>query len=162
MAWTHEQREAAIRLWRECKSAAYIADELGPAITRNAVVGLMHRLGLRSPKHNPHSPVGDRGLSHAGVRTARQYQRKRRPSQSSRRVVAAPPAPIQMKPVSLLDAGVGDCRWPLNDSQAFEEFRFCGAAAGRGSSYCAGHHALVYRSHEPRCVVRSARRWMAA
>jgi hypothetical protein len=161
MAWTDEQREAAIRLWRECKSAAFIADELGPAITRNAVVGLMHRLGIRSPKHNPHSPVGDRGFAHSSARAPRQYQRKRRIGESARRVVA-PPAPIQTRPVSLLDAGLDHCRWPLNDCQTFEEFRFCGAAAGRGSSYCAGHHALVYRSHEPRRAIRSARRWMAA
>jgi hypothetical protein len=160
MAWTDEQREAAIRLWRECKSAAFIADELGPSITRNAVVGMMHRLGIRSPKHNPHSPVGDRAFSHNGARPARQYQRKRRSGESSRRVVARP-APIQMRPVSLLEAGVGDCRWPLSDAQSFEEFRFCGAAVGRGSSYCAGHHALVYRSHEPRRAVGNVRRWGA-
>jgi GcrA cell cycle regulator len=160
MAWTDEQREAAIRLWRACKSAAFIADELGPSITRNAVVGMMHRLGIRSPKHNPHSPVGDRGFSHS-ARTPRQYQRKRRTGESLRRVVA-PPAPIQTRPVSLLEAGAGDCRWPLHDCETFEEFKFCGAATGRGSSYCAGHHVLVYRSHEPRRPARNLRNWRAA
>ena len=29
MAWTDEQREAAIRLWRACKSAAFIARTIG-------------------------------------------------------------------------------------------------------------------------------------
>jgi GcrA cell cycle regulator len=54
MPWTEEQKDSAIRLWREGRSAAFIAAEL-ETITRNAVVGLMHRMGIRSPKLNPHS-----------------------------------------------------------------------------------------------------------
>jgi len=157
MAWTSEQRDTAIRLWREGKSAAYIADELETTITRNAVVGLMHRMGIRSPKHNPHSPVREYAPHHIYARSIGQSPRKREALERRPAVPEAPP--IQPKPVSLLEAVVGECRWPLNDSWNFEEFRFCGAGVWPGSSYCAGHHRLVHRPQERRSP---GRRWGAS
>lgn len=157
MAWTDEQRNTAIRLWREGRSAAYIAAELQTTITRNAVVGLMHRMGIRSPKCNPHSPVWEQGSPRNYIRSARPGLRKRQTIE--RRVPMAAAPPIQSRPVALIEANAGDCRWPLNDPRNFEEFRFCGAAVGPGSSYCAGHHMLVHRTGERR---QGARHWVAA
>jgi GcrA cell cycle regulator len=153
MPWTEEQKDSAIRLWREGRSAAFIAAEL-ETITRNAVVGLMHRMGIRSPKLNPHSPVWEHSGRRNYVRAAHRSERARQ-APGLRAVVAEPP-PIQCKPVTLLDAGVGDCRWPLTDSDNIEEFRFCGAAIWPTSSYCPGHHLLVHRPQDQR---RPARHW---
>lgn len=48
MSWTEERVQLLGRLWLEGKSASYIANVLGSDITRNAVIGKVHRLGLSS------------------------------------------------------------------------------------------------------------------
>ncbi|SDD96994.1 GcrA cell cycle regulator [Paracoccus isoporae] len=45
MSWTDERVETLKRMWSEGQSASQIAKELG-AVTRNAVIGKVHRLGL--------------------------------------------------------------------------------------------------------------------
>ena len=46
MAWTRERVETLTNLWKMGKSASQIADELGEGVSRNAVIGKIHRLGL--------------------------------------------------------------------------------------------------------------------
>lgn len=65
MAWTDEKVETLTKLWREGKSASEISVLLGD-VTRNAVIGKAHRLGLasrpspikRQPKPAPVEPIG--------------------------------------------------------------------------------------------------------
>lgn len=45
MSWTDERVETLKRMWTEGQSASQIAKELG-GVTRNAVIGKVHRLGL--------------------------------------------------------------------------------------------------------------------
>ena len=45
MAWTDERVELLKKLWAEGLSASQIAREIGD-VTRNAVIGKVHRLGL--------------------------------------------------------------------------------------------------------------------
>ncbi|MEX5727535.1 GcrA cell cycle regulator [Rhodovulum iodosum] len=45
MSWTEERVETLKRMWAEGQSASQIAKELG-GVTRNAVIGKVHRLGL--------------------------------------------------------------------------------------------------------------------
>jgi len=45
MTWTDERVETLKRMWSEGQSASQIAKELG-GVTRNAVIGKVHRLGL--------------------------------------------------------------------------------------------------------------------
>jgi len=45
MSWTDERVEKLKSMWAEGKSASQIAKELG-GVTRNAVIGKVHRLGL--------------------------------------------------------------------------------------------------------------------
>ncbi len=45
MSWTDERVETLKRMWSEGQSASQIAKELG-GVTRNAVIGKVHRLGL--------------------------------------------------------------------------------------------------------------------
>ena len=45
MSWTDERVELLKRMWAEGQSASQIAKELG-GVTRNAVIGKVHRLGL--------------------------------------------------------------------------------------------------------------------
>jgi len=45
MSWTDERVETLKKMWAEGQSASQIAKELG-SVTRNAVIGKVHRLGL--------------------------------------------------------------------------------------------------------------------
>ncbi|EPX80857.1 GcrA family cell cycle regulator [Litoreibacter arenae] len=45
MSWTDDRVEVLKKMWGEGKSASQIAKELG-GVTRNAVIGKVHRLGL--------------------------------------------------------------------------------------------------------------------
>src|ERR1700754_2085357 len=56
ISWTDERVELLKRLWSEGLSASQIAAELG-GITRNAVIGKVHRLGLSGRAKPPSSSV---------------------------------------------------------------------------------------------------------
>ncbi|MDB5719487.1 MAG: GcrA cell cycle regulator, partial [Alphaproteobacteria bacterium] len=47
MSWTDERIERLRELWTRGMTASHIADELG-GVSRNAVIGKAHRLGLQS------------------------------------------------------------------------------------------------------------------
>src|SRR3954453_18214202 len=46
LTWTEERIELLTKLWSEGLSASQIAAELGGDVSRNAVLGKAHRLGL--------------------------------------------------------------------------------------------------------------------
>src|SRR5262249_22070585 len=46
MGWTEERIELLQRLWLQGQTASQIAEQLGDGVTRNAVIGKAHRLGL--------------------------------------------------------------------------------------------------------------------
>src|SRR5207342_1846126 len=54
MSWTDERVEMLKKLWADGLSASQIAAELG-GITRNAVIGKVHRLGLSGRAKSPSS-----------------------------------------------------------------------------------------------------------
>jgi len=55
MSWTDERVETLKAMWSEGKSASQIAKELG-GVTRNAVIGKVHRLGLSNRVGGPDHP----------------------------------------------------------------------------------------------------------
>src|SRR5207248_8365901 len=71
ITWTDERVEQLKKLWESGLSASQIAAELGN-ITRNAVIGKVHRLGLSGRAKSPSSSVP--------------RQRKARPSQQMVRI----------------------------------------------------------------------------
>lgn len=61
MSWTDERVEMLKKMWAEGQSASQIAKELG-SVTRNAVIGKVHRLGLSNrtaPAPAPAKPATD-------------------------------------------------------------------------------------------------------
>jgi len=58
MSWTDERIERLRAMWTEGKTASQIADELG-GVSRNAVIGKAHRLGLDS-RPSPVKPGDDK------------------------------------------------------------------------------------------------------
>jgi GcrA cell cycle regulator len=71
MSWTDERVEFLSRLWLEGKSASQIAAALGGGLTRNAVIGKVHRLGLagRVKSSAPASGAEDEAHASHGERT---------------------------------------------------------------------------------------------
>jgi GcrA cell cycle regulator len=61
MSWTDERVETLKTMWSEGKSASQIAKELG-GVTRNAVIGKVHRLGLSNRIGGPDQPEDMPGL----------------------------------------------------------------------------------------------------
>ncbi len=84
MSWTDERIDQLRTMWDKGMSASQIAEQLGGAITRNAVIGKAHRLGLKSRP----SPVKAEGA--ASVAAAP------RPKPSS--VSPPPPPPAVRQP----------------------------------------------------------------
>ena len=56
MAWTEERIIELKQLWAEGQSASKIAEKLG-GVTRNAVIGKIHRLGLSNRVDSQDKPA---------------------------------------------------------------------------------------------------------
>ena len=57
MAWTDEIVEQLKQHWTDGKSASQIASLLGNGLTRNAIIGKVHRLGLAGRAKTPGANV---------------------------------------------------------------------------------------------------------
>jgi GcrA cell cycle regulator len=138
-SWPPEQLELLEQLWASGKSASVCAETIGGR-TRNAVIGMVHRLGL--PK---------RRTRHVGpqIRPAKppkpKAPRAALPARIALPVVVYAPLPRSAaweplpgtQPVGLMDLGASMCRWPVTVDRPW---LFCGAAAD--GVYCAAHSAL--------------------
>ena len=152
MAWTEDRVEVLKKLWAEGHSASQIAKQLG-GVTRNAVIGKVHRLGL-SGRATPSRPVKrpprlarpkPQVMADGTVRTpAAKPPSTVRDTPSS--VEKAAMAALEPKPLSDGEAAsiltIRDtmCKWPIGDP-ADPSFAFCGRKAECGP-YC-GEHAKV-------------------
>src|ERR1044072_4071186 len=71
MPWTEERVELLKKLWQDGLSASQIAAELG-GVTRNAVIGKVHRLGLSGRGQATSSIKRPRRPHPTGIRRVRQ------------------------------------------------------------------------------------------
>jgi len=127
-------------------TCSQIAAEIG--VTRNAVIGKIHRLGLGSGRP-------ERALARAcPPRSRRSPFSPQRPllrllhadAAGAADGVTTEPVPIDSaQRCSLLELAQGKCRWPISDPGA-ADFAFCGNEAAAGFSYCAGHARMAYRA----------------
>ena len=60
MSWTEERIERLKKMWHDGATASQIADELG-GVSRNAVIGTAHRLGLEQ-RPSPVKPGEEKDL----------------------------------------------------------------------------------------------------
>ena len=89
MSWTEERIERLKKMWHDGATASQIADELG-GVSRNAVIGKAHRLGLQS-RPSPVKP----GESEAEPAPAKAAVEKPAPVE---RAAAPAPAPAEPRP----------------------------------------------------------------
>lgn len=158
MSWNDERVEALKKLWQEGLSASQIASRIG-GVTRNAVIGKVHRLGLSG--RAPTSRV-------ATARPRPRIAAPRRPAKPRFNTVGpmALRAPFQPEaepyvptceeldiPVSerksLLDLVESSCRWPIGDPQT-AEFHFCSGTKVAGLPYCEFHARRAFQPAQPR------------
>jgi GcrA cell cycle regulator len=93
MSWTDERIERLKSLWTKGMTASHIADELG-GVSRNAVIGKAHRLGLQS-RPSPVKP------NEPEPKPKAKAKEKAEPAPAAARSPAAeaPPRPAPPKPV---------------------------------------------------------------
>jgi GcrA cell cycle regulator len=170
MSWTDERVEQLKQHWTEGKSASQIASLLGAGLTRNAVIGKVHRLGLAGrakspgmvsprPRSAPHRVAAPRIASAApritrgatALAIAHEALADVEPEAFESVVV-----PMSLR-VTIVELKEAMCRWPLGDP-ATAEFRYCGSPTASGP-YCAYHGSLAYQpAHERRRERDRARR----
>jgi len=143
--WTAERIDQLKSFVGAGLTCSQIAAEIG--VTRNAVIGKIHRLGLgpgRSEGSASGRPCPPR-LRRPRLQTQRALLRLIADAPSIAGDAALPTASIEStQRCSLLELAQGQCRWPLSDPGT-ADFAFCGNAAATGFSYCAGHARMAYR-----------------
>lgn len=144
MGWTEERVAQLRKLWAEGLSASQIAKQLG-GVTRNAVIGKVHRLGLAG-RATPSRPTK------RPVRTARPRvigptaPRMRPPTSNLPTVVIPDLEPLKLengKAASVLTLNETMCKFPIGDPTD-PDFAFCGRGASCGP-YCQDHARLAYQ-----------------
>ena len=88
MSWTEERIEKLAKMWEGGSTASQIAEELG-GVSRNAVIGKAHRLGLKSRP----SPVKANEKTEAPVVAAAPKVAKPTPPPAPEPKMAVPPRP---------------------------------------------------------------------
>lgn len=152
MSWTDDRVEQLKKLWESGLSASQIAAELGN-ITRNAVIGKVHRLGLSGRAKSPSSAAPRQRK----VRPAQNMMRISRPMSRGNTALAhvfeveAEPDPIAFDNVvpmsqrrTLLELTEDTCHWPIGDPSS-TEFFFCGGKSLASLPYCAHHSRIAYQ-----------------
>jgi GcrA cell cycle regulator len=163
-AWTDERVELLKKLWSDGLSASQIAAELG-SVTRNAVIGKVHRLGLSGRAKSTAQPAGARGNaprkaparapSHPMAGSAAAATRGAHalaPSFVPAAEIEAEAEPLPPEDVvipfservTIMDLREYMCRWPMGDPTR-PDFRFCGARAQTGLPYCSHHARIAYQ-----------------
>jgi GcrA cell cycle regulator len=160
MAWTEDRVEVLKKLWAEGHSASQIAKELG-GVTRNAVIGKVHRLGL-SGRATPSRPVK------RPPRLARPKPRLQpdgtvvtpkvapstmdaplRTAEKAAMVAALPPQKLaDGEAATILTLRDSMCKWPIGDP-ADPKFAFCGRKASSGP-YCSEHGKVAFQPAKKR------------
>ena len=156
MSWTDERVETLKKLWTEGHSASQIAKALG-GVTRNAVIGKVHRLGLsgRAAPSQPARPLykptrPPRPVSqpvHAHPQHAASAPSVRRTEPVvARPVISQPIVPYIEEPgtATVLTLGAKMCKWPIGDPSS-DSFSFCGRRADDGTPYCVEHARVAYQ-----------------
>ena len=92
MAWTDDRVSTLRRLWASGRSASQIADELG-GVTRNAVIGKVHRLGLSGRDRAGTGAAAQAVLERTKVKPAVRKSPPKAKPKTAAEVVQARPAP---------------------------------------------------------------------
>ncbi|MGD1887641.1 MAG: GcrA family cell cycle regulator [Cohaesibacteraceae bacterium] len=173
MAWTEERVEVLKTMWLAGSSASQIAATLGD-VTRNAVIGKVHRLGL-SGRGKPTSTAAPRARKprapSSGASRPRRSTTTRSGGQplsigatalkpSEELVAEAEIVPVargrvdlvlvgESPKLSIQDLKENTCRWPVGDPLS-DDFHFCGRATHDDHPYCEYHCNVAFQTPNER------------
>jgi GcrA cell cycle regulator len=159
MSWNDERVDALKKLWADGLSASQIAGRLG-GVTRNAVIGKVHRLGL---------------AGRATTSRMKSHRPRVRTVQAAKRLMRGRPAGLPNSPLKTLYLSDTEpyvppaeelviplnerkyiqtltescCRWPIGDPQQ-PEFHFCGRKKIPGLPYCEVHARRAFQPPQAR------------
>jgi hypothetical protein len=130
--WSDGEARLLTRMAAEFQSAGAIAKALtaeGKAVSRAAVIGKAHRLGVKLK--SPQQPE----------RMARMVQQRKRAKPSP---PALAPAPLKAHPgYEFLKVPPFGCLMEVGNSSAVRDFLFCGEPRAVKSSYCPRHNSMT-------------------
>lgn len=169
MGWTEERVDLLKKLWMEGLSASQIAAELGEGVTRNAVIGKVHRLKLsgrakpatssarprnvnRAPRRSGGSSGGNTGAKRrlvtnvvgaTALKPTEVEEHETLPNQQAELFI--PPE----ERIGLLSLTEKTCKWPIGDP-LMPEFHFCGRDSEETGPYCEFHSKRAYHQLDRR------------
>jgi GcrA cell cycle regulator len=153
-SWIIDRVEQLKKLWADGLSASQIAAALG-GISRNSVIGKVHRLGLAGRPKRPAGTMPRRrkprsqGTTMRIVRPAIRGDTAFAARHACERQFEPEPELIEnVIPIgqrcSTLELGEGKCRWPIGDPGT-PDFFFCGGKTIEGLPYCGYHARIAYQ-----------------
>jgi GcrA cell cycle regulator len=174
MSWTDERVSTLKKLWLDGQSASQIAKQLGGGVTRNAVIGKVHRLGLsgRAAPSQPARPAfkaprparpAAQAMPSAPRRVIAGRAGAARPARGRLRLAAGVPAE-EPGSATVLTLGAHMCKWPIGDPST-DGFTFCGRRSSEGP-YCVEHARVAYQPQQTKKkggateLARSLRRYI--
>jgi GcrA cell cycle regulator len=146
-SWSAESLATALRLWAEGESAGSIAQRLGGGLTRNAVIGRLHR--AKAPKRL--TAVNLRWEGHV-------YSVRNKPVRRMKPVPTPRPPRAQPKASAKSDTSfsrpwlerkAGQCAFPLSGDGA-DTWSCCAPTGDVSIPYCIGCSAIVFSPQQPR------------
>jgi GcrA cell cycle regulator len=158
MAWTDERIAQLKAGWEGGMTASQIAEALGEGVSRNAVIGKAHRLGLESRPSPVKAGEDAAEAAPAPAAPVAVTAAPAAPAAAPAPVAAiARPAIVAKKPArggkaaktTLLDLNQKICKWPIGHP-GDADFHFCGKASQAGFPYCTEHCLVAYQAQLPR------------
>lgn len=141
--WTDDVCKHLVALFHDGLSAAQISQQLGRGISRNAVIGRLHRMGLSNGRSN--RSKGGAGTHkrrpRAKVYVPNPRKRKRVEFKVPDRVEDAAPPPHER--VRMEDATLRHCCFPIGEPNGLDT-QYCGRKVDVTQTYCDVHHAICH------------------
>lgn len=158
MGWTDERVELLKKLWLDGLSASQIAKQLG-GVTRNAVIGKVHRLGLSGRAATTRIKTA-RPRTRVGVAKRPPKPRFAQLGNPNFRNLYQPDAEPFVPAVAELEIPLAErktlqmltescCRWPIGDPQ-HADFHFCNRSKVAGLPYCEFHARRAFQPPQSR------------
>jgi GcrA cell cycle regulator len=162
MNWTDERVELLKKLWSEGLSASQIAAQLG-GVSRNAVIGKVHRLKLSGRGRTTAAPTRQKKPSTGGTVAPKSPTRTAPRAAPSSIGATALQAQFDAEPIvrqnvrssdnvvvpisrrlQLVQLSERTCKWPNGDPLS-EDFSFCGNECSDAGPYCTYHAKLAFQ-----------------
>jgi GcrA cell cycle regulator len=154
VSWTDEAIETVIRLSADGRSATEIANamrEEHPGITRNAVIGKLHRLGCAGGGRQSNKDKSDLGpIRFRALRPTAPAPRvgrgvRKRSERIERHVERAAAPVLASEWITIVDLNESVCHFPRG-TPGRDDFAYCGASIKEGERYCGAHRRVMFSS----------------